>query len=97
LTLCGILANYNRFETHNPYQARFANFTNTDTIRKLALSIGSVCDKLRDDYIAIQNDLPEAWSVGGTLSYIGLGALAGAKAASPAPTEEQAKLLFAEQ
>lgn len=97
LALCGIVANYNRFESHNPYQARFGSFSNMDTIKKLAGSIGSVCDRLRDNYVAIHNDVPEAWSVGSTLSYIGLGGLAGAKTAPAAPTEEQAKVLFAEQ
>jgi len=97
LVLCGVLANYNRFESHNPYQARFGNFSDMDTIKKLAGSICSVCDGLRDNYVAIQNDLPEAWSVGATLSYVGLGGLTGAKKAPPAPTEEQAKVLFAEQ
>ncbi|GAB7342333.1 hypothetical protein MBLNU457_g0559t1 [Dothideomycetes sp. NU457] len=97
LVLSGVLANYNRFESHNPYQARFGNFSNMDTIKKLAGSIGGVCDRLRDNYVAIQNDLPEAWSVGATLSYIGLGSLIGAKTAPAAPTEEQAKVLFSEQ
>jgi hypothetical protein len=52
---------------------------------------------LRDQYVAIQEDVPEVWSIGGTLSYIGLGSLAGAKPTVLAPTEEEMKAKFAEQ
>ncbi|KAH0289544.1 DUF1741-domain-containing protein [Aureobasidium namibiae CBS 147.97] len=97
LLLAGLLANYNKFETYNPYHARFADFVNHETIAQICKSIESTCVYLRDQYVAIQDDVPEAWSIGGTLSYIGLGALAGAKPAVPAPTEEEMKTKFAEQ
>ncbi|KAI4730114.1 DUF1741-domain-containing protein [Aureobasidium sp. EXF-10728] len=97
LLLAGLLANYNKFETYNPYHARFADFVNRETIVQICKSIESTCVFLRDQYVAIQDDVPEAWSIGGTLSYIGLGALAGAKPAVPAPTEDEMKAKFAEQ
>ncbi|KAH0379571.1 DUF1741-domain-containing protein, partial [Aureobasidium melanogenum] len=97
LLLAGLLANYNKFETYNPYHARFADFVNYETIVQICRSIESTCTFLRDQYVAIQDDVPEAWSIGGTLSYIGLGALAGAKPAVPAPTEDEMKAKFAEQ
>jgi hypothetical protein len=97
LLLAGLLANYNKFETYNPYHARFADFVNHDTIVQICKSIESTCVFLRDQYVAIQDDVPEAWSIGGTLSYIGLGALAGAKPAVPVPTEDEMKAKFAEQ
>ena len=54
-------------------------------------------ESVRDGYVAIQNDLPESWSLGGTLSYVGLGSLTGARPAPAVPTEDEAKALFAEQ
>ncbi|KAI4719608.1 DUF1741-domain-containing protein [Aureobasidium sp. EXF-10727] len=97
LLLAGLLANYNKFETYNPYHARFADFVNRETILQICKSIESTCVFLRDQYVAIQDDVPETWSIGGTLSYIGLGAFAGAKPAVPAPTEDEMKAKFAEQ
>lgn len=97
LLLSGLLANYNKFETYNPYHVRFADFVNEETLAKICRSVDSTCVFLRDQYVAIQDDVPEAWSIGGTLSYIGLGALAGAKPAAPVPTEDEMKVLFAEQ
>jgi hypothetical protein len=60
-------------------------------------SVSWICTLLRERYIAIQDDTPATWSIGGTLSYVGLGALAGAKPAQPALTEEQQKELLLEQ
>jgi len=97
LLLAGLLANYNKFEVRNPYQARFADFSHHDTISKVSICISGTCGILRDRYVAIQNDLPDSWSLGGTLSYVGLGSLAGAKPLPAAPTEDEAKAMFAEQ
>ncbi|THY62382.1 DUF1741-domain-containing protein [Aureobasidium pullulans] len=97
LLLAGLLANYNKFETYNPYHVRFADFVNQETIIQICKSIEGTCVYLRDQFVAIQDDVPEAWSIGGTLSYIGLGALAGAKPAVPVPTEDEMKAKFAEQ
>ena len=97
LVLIGLLANYNKFETHNPYQSRLAGLYQEQCADQIASCIGSTFQSLRDQYISIQNDLPEGWSIGGTLSYISLGLFAGAKPVPAVPTEEQAKVLFTEQ
>lgn len=53
---------------------------------------------LRERYIAIQDDTPAEWSIGGTLSYVGLGSLTGGKKATALVlTEVQQKELFTEQ
>lgn len=91
------MANYNKFESRNPYHVRFADFVNDDTIKKIARSFSRTCVYLRDQYVSIHEDVPEAWSIGGTLGYIGLGALAGAKPAAPVLPEEEMRVLFAEQ
>lgn len=95
--LAGLLANHNKFEARNPYHVRFADFVNEDIIRKTISCIGDVSLSLRDNYVAILDDTPQAWSVGNTLSYIGLGALTGAKPAAPVLTEEEQKVRFSEQ
>lgn len=95
--MAGLLANYNKFEARNPYHVRFADFVNDNTIKKIVRSVGLNCGYLRDQYVAIQEDVTESWSIGGTLSYIGLGSLAGAKPAAPVLTEEEMKSLFTEQ
>ncbi|KAL1305131.1 hypothetical protein AAFC00_002056 [Neodothiora populina] len=95
--LAGLLANYNKFEVRNPYHVRFADFVNDDTIRKIVRCLGVTLIAMRDRYVAIQEDVAESWSLGGTLSYIGLGSLAGAKPAAPVLTEEEMKTFFAEQ
>ncbi|KAK5136033.1 hypothetical protein LTR08_004287 [Meristemomyces frigidus] len=97
LLLTGLLANYNKFEVHNPYRVRFADLINDDTMENVVESIAWTCTLLRSRYIAIQDDTPVGWSVSGTLSYVGLGVLAGAKPALPVLTEEQQRDLFAEQ
>ncbi|WPH04992.1 DUF1741-domain-containing protein [Acrodontium crateriforme] len=95
--LTGLLAEYNKFEVHNQYRVRFADFVNDETMDKVVRSVAWTCTVLRQRYIVIQNDTPATWSVSGTLSYVGLGALAGAKPAGPVLTEDQQRELFAEQ
>lgn len=41
--------------------------------------------------------MPEAWSIGGTFSYIGLGALTGTKPAAPVLPEDEMRARFSEQ
>lgn len=64
---------------------------------RVVQSIAWTTTILRERYIAIQDDTPIGWSIGGTLSYVGLGALAGVKPAAPALTEDQQKELFLQQ
>jgi hypothetical protein len=94
--LLGLLTNYNKFEFQNPYRLRLDDFVNDGIIQRIIGSFGDHCLKLRDAYIAVQDDLPEGWTLGSTLSYIGLGALApGSRPATPTPAPDETKSLFA--
>ena len=97
LYLLGLLSNYNKFEFQNPYRLRLEDFVNDTIIQDMVACIGTTCKTLRDAYVAVQDDMPEAWSLGSTLSYIGLGALApNSRPASPVPPpQDEAKSLFA--
>ncbi|KAK0321562.1 hypothetical protein LTR82_007530 [Friedmanniomyces endolithicus] len=94
ILLVGLLAIHGKFEAHNPYQVRFADFVNEKAMIRVAESVGQLSSMLRAQYIAVQDDTPLAWSVAGTLSYVGLGALAGAKPTQPVFTEEQQRDMF---
>ena len=97
LYLLGLLANYNKFEFQNPYRLRLEDFVNDAIIQDMIACLGTTCTKLRDAYVAVQDDMPEGWTLGSTLSYIGLGALAPiSRPASPVPPPlDEAKPLFA--
>ena len=93
--LLSLLVNYNKFEFQNPYQTRLNDFVNEGIMKKLVVCIGDTCSMSRDKYVAIQEDLPEGWSISGTLSMVGLGALAGARRPSTqALSPEDAKVQF---
>ncbi|TVY73372.1 UPF0668 protein-like [Lachnellula suecica] len=95
-TLLGLLANYNKFESQNPYRLRLDDFVNEGTIQKIIRSVGHTCTTARGKYVAIQEDLPEGWTLSNTLNMIGLGAIApGAKNAPPTIDPELAKEMFA--
>ena len=51
----------------------------------------------RGKYVAIQDDLPEGWSIGSTLTMLGLGSIAptGTKTTAPVIDPELAKEMFA--
>lgn len=93
--LLGLLTNYNKFEFQNPYRLRLDDFVNDVAIKKTVQCVGNTCRDLRDRYVAVQDDTPEAWSIGSAFSYVGLGSLMGSRPASPAPTLEEAQSLFA--
>ncbi|KAK0634441.1 hypothetical protein B0T17DRAFT_6613 [Bombardia bombarda] len=97
-TLIGLLANYNKFEFQNPYQMRLNDFVNDGTIRKIIRSVGYACQTMRAQYINVQDDLPEGWSLASTLSMIGLGVIAPGRkpAQKPVYDAETAKKMFAE-
>lgn len=82
--LLGLLVNYNKFETRNPYKARFEDFVNQDTIEQIVRGLGTTLGKSRDRYVALQEDVAVGWTLSSTLTYIGLGILAPVK---PAPTQ----------
>ena len=94
--LLGILANYNKFEFQNPYQLRLDDFVNETSIRKIVKGVGLACGGLRNGYIAIQDDIPEGWTLTSTLVFFGLRALApGARDKRSPLTAEEAKTMFA--
>lgn len=97
LLLTGLLANYNKFESNNQYRVRFADFVNEETMIRVIQSIAWTTAVLRERYVAILDDTPVGWSLGTTLSYVGLGSLAGAKPAGTVLTEDQQKEAFAQQ
>ncbi|PVI07241.1 DUF1741-domain-containing protein [Periconia macrospinosa] len=95
LYLLGLLVNYNKFEFQNPYRLRLDDFVNDAIIQKIVTSVGETCSKLRDAYVAIQDDMPEPWSLGSTLSYIGLGVLSPtSRPTTPTPGTDDPKSLF---
>lgn len=59
-------------------------------------NFGATCSTLRDAYVAVHDDMPEGWTLGSTLNYIGLGVLAPAsRPSTPVPALEETKSLFA--
>ncbi|QIW98079.1 hypothetical protein AMS68_003597 [Peltaster fructicola] len=95
--LIGLLADYDKFESaSNSYRTRFGDFVNDTTMDRITESVGWTSTLLRDLYVAIQDDTPAGWSLGGTLSYVGLGSLAGAKP-MVTMTEEEQRLAFGMQ
>jgi hypothetical protein len=96
LYLLGLLVNYNKFEFQNPYRLRLDDFVNDGIIQKMIASFGATCSALRDAYIAVQDDMPEGWTLGSTLNYFSFGVLAQAsRPSTPTPAPEEAKSLFA--
>lgn len=89
-TLVGLLANYNKFEFQNPYQLRLNDFVNEETIQKIIKSVGRTCQGLRAQFVDVQDDLPEGWTLSSTLNLIGLGAIA------PGPKPEKKPVYDAE-
>ena len=75
-TLTGLLANYNKFEFQNPYQMRLNDFVNEAAIQKIITCVGYTCQAVRADYVEVQDDLPEGWTLSKTLNMIGLGFIA---------------------
>lgn len=96
-TLTGLLANYNKFEFQNPYQMRLNDFVNESTIQKIITCVGYTCQAVRADYIEVQDDLPEGWTLSRTLNMIGLGFIAPGLKPEKKPVfdAETAKQMFA--
>lgn len=97
-TLVGLLANYNKFEFQNPYQLRLNDFVNEDTIQKIIRSVGQTCQRLRTQFVEVQEDLPEAWTLSSTLNLIGLGSIAPGPRPDKKPVydADTAKRMFSE-
>ena len=79
LLLLGLLASYNKFEIRNPYRIRLEDCGNETVIQRFVIALGASLARSRDHYAAIQEDVPEGWTLSNTLSYIGLGILAPTK------------------
>ncbi|KAK5086141.1 hypothetical protein LTR70_000219 [Exophiala xenobiotica] len=94
LSLLGLLANYNKFEAQNIYQNRMGDLVNEDIMAKLVDGFVNTCGDIRDAYVAVQDDTPAQWTIGSTLSYVGLRALTPEARKPPPPTEEEAKEFF---
>jgi len=90
----GILSNYNKFESQNLYQSRLEDFVNEETIRLLVQSFGHTCRRVRDQYVAVQEDYPAPWTLNSTLAMVGLRSLSSDAKTAPPPTEEEAKVMF---
>jgi hypothetical protein len=96
--LLGLLANYNKFEFQNPYQQRLDDFVNESTIQKIVKGTGLSCAGLRNTYVAVQDDLPEGWTLSNTLIFFGLRILApGNKDKAATSTADEIKETFAAQ
>jgi hypothetical protein len=95
-TLLGLLANYNKFEFQNPYQLRLNDFVNEATIQKILQSTGRTCQGLRQQFVDVQDDIQEGWTLSSTLNMIGLGAIApgGKPPAKPVYDAETQKQMF---
>ena len=93
--LLGLLANYNKFEFRNPYRVRLEDFVNEGTIKIIARCVGATCLALRDQYLALQDDSPESWGIGSTMSYFGLGAWTAKPRPAVSPNSDDVKAQFA--
>ncbi|KAK9471058.1 uncharacterized protein V1510DRAFT_368759 [Dipodascopsis tothii] len=70
-TLIGILANYNKLESYNPYQTRLSDLINEQAMLKIVYVIGSACRSARNEYIEVSDDTTESWSLDSMLSLVG--------------------------
>ncbi|KAJ5224061.1 hypothetical protein N7468_008603 [Penicillium chermesinum] len=52
------------------------DFVNEASIQRIARGVGLVCGGLRNGYTAVQDDVPEGWTLTNTLIFFGLRALA---------------------
>ena len=89
--LLGLLASYNKFEAQNVYQNRLEDFVNEETIKILVHSFAECCRRIRDEYVAVQDDSPGTWTWNSTLNYVGLRSMSPDAKKPPPPSEEEAK------
>ena len=92
--LIGLLASYNKFEAQNVYQNRLEDFVNEDTIKILVHGFAECCRRIRDEYVAVQDDSPGTWAWNSTLNYVGLRSMLPDAKRPPQPSEEEAKAIF---
>ncbi len=77
---------------------RLGDFVSEGTIQQIVRSAGNTCQALRGQYIAVQDDLPEGWTLANTLNMFGLGAIAPGGKPTPKPVydADTAKKMFAD-
>ena len=68
---------------------------NESTIQKIVGSIGVACAVERDKYVAVQEDLPEGWTISSTLTYFGLGVFSQGTKTAPVLSPEETQERFA--
>ncbi|KAF9551579.1 hypothetical protein EC957_006471 [Mortierella hygrophila] len=56
MSLLGLLANYNKYETQNRYLASLAALNDDVILRKMAMVIAHTCDKMRKSYTEVMDD-----------------------------------------
>ncbi|KAF9925780.1 hypothetical protein FBU30_004486 [Linnemannia zychae] len=56
MSLLGLLANYNKYETQNRYLAGLAALDDDAILRKMAMVITQTCDKMRKCYTEVMDD-----------------------------------------
>ncbi|CAG8584694.1 2506_t:CDS:10 [Cetraspora pellucida] len=72
IMLLGILANYNKHESKNPYMAKIIAIKDETVFKKILDTVASTCKKCRNYYIEIQDDEETyKYSVSSALSYVG--------------------------
>lgn len=87
------MLNYNKFEFQNPYLERLEELKDVTAMSAVLESIGATCALCRDQFAAVQDDIPEGWNLGGALSWFGLGGLT-RTTPSAAITDEAANIVF---
>lgn len=92
LVLLGILVNLNKFEMQNPYQKRLEDFVHVESMQSLVRNIGTNYRKIRDRYVAVQDDTPETWTET-TLHLVGVKSWTSHKK-HPQPSEDEARDLM---
>ncbi|KAF9431602.1 hypothetical protein BGZ76_000086 [Entomortierella beljakovae] len=56
LALLGLLANYNKYETQNPYLAHLTALKDDAVFRKMSMVIVTTCDNMRSSYMEVVDD-----------------------------------------
>ncbi|RIB30210.1 hypothetical protein C2G38_2153239 [Gigaspora rosea] len=71
IMLLGILSNYNKHESKNPYMTKITEIKDESVFQKILNVVESTCKKCRNHYIEIQDDDETyKYSVSSALSYI---------------------------
>ncbi|CAG8599254.1 9681_t:CDS:10 [Acaulospora morrowiae] len=72
IMLLGILANYNKHESKNPYLLKISEIRDEAFLQKIMETVASICLRCRSQYIDIQDDdETHKYSVNSVLSYVG--------------------------